>query len=93
MPYLLAKLYNEIVYNLAKPYEKAFSLYSSFLYPVYSPSHFPQLSCIFNVETTLLISTSGKQHISNVVSTSKHNVETMSDFNVETMSNFNVDSF
>ena len=47
---------------------------------------------IFNVETTLLISTSGKQPIFNVVSTSKHNVETTSDFNVETTSDFKVET-
>ena len=39
---------------------------------------------IFNVETVSLILTSRKQHIFNVVSTSKHNFETTSDFNVET---------
>ena len=50
---------------------------------------------IFNADTTLLISTSGKQQIFNVVSMSDFNVEifnveTTSDFNVETTSDFNV---
>ena len=45
---------------------------------------------IFNVETTLLISTSGKQLIFNVVSTSDFNLESTLDFNVETTSNLNV---
>ena len=48
---------------------------------------------IFNVETTLLMSTFGKQSIFNVVSTSDFNVETTLYFNVETTSYFNVDSF
>ena len=43
---------------------------------------------IFNVKTTLLISTSGN----NSFSTSDFNVETMSDFNVETTSDFNVET-
>ena len=38
---------------------------------------------IFNVKTTLLISTSGKRPIFNVVSTSDFNIETTSNFNVE----------
>ena len=45
-----------------------------------------------NVETSLLISTSGKQPIFNVFSTSKHNIKTASDFNVETTSYYNVET-
>ena len=45
-----------------------------------------------NVETTLFISTSGKQLILNVVSTSDSNVKTTLDFNVETTSDFHVET-
>ena len=47
---------------------------------------------IFNVESTLLFSTSGRQPIVNVVSSFKHHVEITSDFNVETTSDFNVET-
>ena len=47
---------------------------------------------IFNVETTLLISMSGKQPNLDVVLTSDFNVKTTSDFNAETMPDFNVET-